>query len=71
VQWCREMLQLSPTALRLLKSAFNADVDGQTGLQELAGNATMLFYQTPEGQEGRNAYLEKRSPDFKKFPRMP
>jgi naphthoate synthase len=71
VQWCREMLALSPTALRLLKSAFNADVDGQTGLQELAGNATMLFYQTAEGQEGRNAYLEKRPPDFKKFPRMP
>ena len=65
------MLALSPTALRLLKSAFNADVDGQTGLQELAGNATMLFYQTAEGQEGRNAYLEKRTPDFKKFPRMP
>lgn len=71
VSWCREMLALSPTALRLLKSAFNADVDGQTGLQELAGNATMLFYQTAEGQEGRNAYLEKRNPDFKKFTRMP
>jgi naphthoate synthase len=71
VNWCREMLELSPTALRLLKSAFNADVDGQTGLQELAGNATMLFYQTAEGQEGRNAFLEKRKPDFKKFPRMP
>ena len=71
VQWCREMLALSPTALRLLKSAFNADVDGQTGLQELAGNATMLFYQTAEAQEGRNAFLERRPPDFKKFPRMP
>lgn len=71
VKWCREMLELSPTALRLLKSAFNADVDGQTGLQELAGNATMLFYQTAEGQEGRNAFLEKRKPDFKKYPRMP
>ncbi|MBK6848478.1 MAG: 1,4-dihydroxy-2-naphthoyl-CoA synthase [Proteobacteria bacterium] len=71
VQWCREMLAHSPTALRLLKSAFNAELDGQAGLQELAGNATMLFYQTAEGQEGRNAYLEKRPPDFRKFPRMP
>ena len=71
VAWCKEMLALSPTALRLLKSAFNADVDGQTGLQELAGNATMLYYQTPEGQEGRNAFLEKRKPNFAKFPRMP
>ncbi|MBK8481134.1 MAG: 1,4-dihydroxy-2-naphthoyl-CoA synthase [Proteobacteria bacterium] len=71
VQWCREMLAHSPTALRLLKSAFNAELDGQAGLQELAGNATMLFYQTAEGQEGRNAYLEKRPPNFRKFPRMP
>ena len=71
VQWCREMLAHSPTALRLLKSAFNAELDGQAGVQELAGNATMLFYQTAEGQEGRNAYLEKRPPNFRKFPRMP
>ena len=71
VQWCKEMLALSPIALRILKSAFNADVDGQTGLQELAGNATLLFYMTPEGREGRNAFLEKRAPDFSRFPRLP
>ena len=71
VAWCQEMLQHSPTALRLLKSGFNADIDGATGVQQLAGDATMLFYQTAEAQEGRNAYREKRKPDFKKFPRMP
>lgn len=71
VAWCREMLVQSPIALRCLKSALNADCDGQTGLQELAGNATMLFYMTQEGQEGRNAFLEKRKPDFSKFPRNP
>ena len=71
VQWCREMLANSPTAIRLLKSALNADCDGQAGLQELAGNATMLFYMTEEAQEGRNAFLEKRKPDFGKFPRQP
>jgi len=71
VQWAREMLQQSPIALRVLKSAFNAGFDGQAGLQELAGNATMLFYMTEEGQEGRNAYLEKRKPDFSKFKRQP
>ncbi len=71
VRWCHEMLALSPLALRCLKAAFNADVDGQTGLQELAGNATMLYYMTEEGQEGKNAFLEKRPPDFKKFPRLP
>ena len=71
VRWCREMLELSPLALRCLKSAFNADVDGQTGLQELAGNATMLFYMTEEGQEGRNAFIEKRKPNFKRFGRLP
>ncbi|PWB58848.1 MAG: 1,4-dihydroxy-2-naphthoyl-CoA synthase [Nitrosomonadales bacterium] len=71
VQWCREMLQLSPTALRMLKAAFNADTDGLAGIQELAGNATALYYMTPEGQEGRNAWLEKRPPDFSKFPRRP
>lgn len=67
--WCRKMLEHSPTALRCLKAAFNADCDGQAGLQELAGSATMLYYQTPEAQEGRNSFLEKRSPDFKKFSR--
>lgn len=69
VQWCREMLQHSPIALRCLKAAMNADCDGQTGLQELAGNATMLYYMTEEGQEGRNAFLEKRPPDFSRFPK--
>lgn len=71
LQWCNEMLQHSPIALRCLKSALNADCDGQTGLQELAGNATMLFYMTPEGQEGRNAYVQKRKPNFKQFKRKP
>jgi len=71
VQWCREMLQHSPLALRCLKSALNADCDGQAGLQELAGNATLLYYLTEEGQEGRNAFVEKRKPNFKKFPRLP
>jgi naphthoate synthase len=71
VQWCREMLANSPIALRCLKAALNADCDGQAGLQELAGNATLLFYLSEEGQEGRNAYLEKRKPDFRKFPRFP
>ena len=68
LDWCRQMLQLSPTALRLLKSAFNAETDGLAGIQELAGNATGLFYTTNEAQEGRNAFLEKRAPDFRRFP---
>jgi len=67
VTWCREILQRSPVALQCLKAAMNADCDGQAGLQELAGCATMLFYQTPEAQEGRNAFLEKRPPDFAEF----
>ena len=71
VQWCREMLANSPIALRCLKAALNADCDGQAGLQELAGNATLLYYLSEEGQEGRNAYVEKRKPDFRKFPRFP
>ena len=71
MQWCEEMLAHSPLALRMLKSSFNAALDGQAGVQELAGNATMLFYMTEEAQEGRNAYREKRKPDFKKFPRRP
>lgn len=71
VQWCREILALSPTALRFIKAAMNADEDGQAGLMELAGNATSLFYQSEEGQEGRNAFLEKRPPDFSRFPRNP
>lgn len=71
VQWCREILANSPIALRFLKAAMNADCDGQAGLQQLAGDATMLFYMSEEGQEGRNAYLEKRPPDFGQFPRRP
>jgi naphthoate synthase len=71
IKWCREMLQHSPTALRLLKASLNADCDGQAGLQELAGNATLLFYLTEEGKEGKNAFLEKRKPNYKKFRRLP
>ena len=71
VDWCRQMLRHSPTALRLLKSAFNADSDGLAGIQELAGNATGLFYTTEEAQEGRDAFLEKRPPDFSRFRRRP
>ena len=70
-RWAREIMEKSPLAIRCLKSAFNADVDGQAGLQELAGNATLLFYQTEEGQEGRNAFLEKRPPDFRRYPWLP
>ena len=64
VRWAREVMQHSPTAIRCLKAAFNAETDGLAGLQELAGNATHLFYRTDEAKEGRNAFLEKRSPDF-------
>ena len=71
VNWCNEILSSSPMAIRCLKAAFNADCDGQAGLQEMAGNSTLLFYMTEEGQEGRNAFLEKRDPDFSKFPRFP
>ncbi len=71
VQWCREILTNSPTAIRCIKAAMNADCDGQAGLQQLAGHATMLFYMTPEGQEGRNAFIEKRKPNFGKYPRLP
>ncbi len=71
VRWCREMLQLSPMALRMIKAGFNADTDGLAGIQELAGNATGLFYMTEEGQEGRNAWLEKRAPRFSRYRRRP
>jgi naphthoate synthase len=71
VQWCREILANSPLALRCLKSAFNADCDGQAGLQELAGNATLLYYMSAEAQEGRDAFVQKRKPNFSKFPRRP
>jgi naphthoate synthase len=69
VTWCREMLALSPFALRMLKASFNADEDGLAGIQQLAHDANLLFYMSEEAQEGRNAYLEKRKPDFSKFPR--
>lgn len=71
IEWCREILQHSPLAIRCLKSAFNADCDGQTGIQELAGNATLLYYMSEEAQEGHRAFLEKRRPDFSKFPKRP
>lgn len=71
LDWCRRINRLSPTALRILKASFNADTDGLAGIQELAGNATALFYTTPEGQEGRDAFLQKRDPDFTRFPRRP
>jgi len=71
LQWCREILQHSPLALRCLKSAFNADCDGQVGIQELAGNATLLYYMSEEAQEGKQAFIEKRKPDFSRFKRLP
>lgn len=71
VAWCREMNALSPLALRLLKASFNAEEDGLAGLQQLSHDATLLFYMSEEGQEGRNAYVEGRPPDFGKFPRRP
>ena len=71
LQWCREILGHSPLALRCLKSALNADCDGQIGLLEMAGNATLLYYMSEEAKEGKEAFIEKRSPDFSKFPRFP
>jgi naphthoate synthase len=71
LQWAREILEKSPTALRFLKAAFNADTDGLAGLQQLAGDATLLYYLTDEAKEGKNAFLEKRKPDWSKFPRFP
>ncbi len=71
IEWCREMLRLSPTALRFLKHAMNADCDGQAGLQAFAGSATLLYYMSEEGREGKEAFLEKRAPDFGKYPRFP
>lgn len=71
VEWANQILQHSPLAIRLLKASMNADVDGQTGLQQLAGDATLLFYMTPEGQEGHGAYVEKRKPEFDKYPWRP
>ncbi|WP_411847616.1 1,4-dihydroxy-2-naphthoyl-CoA synthase [Roseibacillus persicicus] len=71
IKWCREMLAHSPLALRCLKSALNADCDGQMGLLDLAGNATLMYYMSEEGKEGKNAFIEKRAPDFSQFPRVP
>lgn len=71
LQWCREMLAHSPLALRCLKACLNADCDGQMGLLDLAGNATLLYYMSEEAKEGKNAFVEKRKPDFSKFPRLP
>ncbi|MEY4539583.1 MAG: 1,4-dihydroxy-2-naphthoyl-CoA synthase [Bacteroidota bacterium] len=71
IEWCKKILQKSPLSLRLLKSSFNAELDGQAGIQELAGNATLLYYLSEEAKEGRNAFVEKRKPDFSKFPKFP
>ncbi len=71
VEWCKKIMEHSPIALRMIKAGLNAELDGQAGIQELAGNATMLYYMTEESQEGKKAFLEKRKPDFKKFPKFP
>jgi naphthoate synthase len=71
IDWCRKILTKSPLAIRMLKTAFNAELDGQIGLQEFAGNATLLYYLSDEAQEGKNAFVEKRQPDFSKFPKFP
>ena len=71
VEWCKKIQQNSPLSIRMLKSSFNAELDGQAGIQELAGNATLLYYLTDEAKEGFNSFLEKRKPDFKKFPKFP
>ncbi len=71
IQWCQKILEKSPIALRMLKSAFNAELDGQAGIQELAGNATLLYYLSEEAKEGKNAFMEKRQPDFSKYPKFP
>jgi naphthoate synthase len=71
LKWCREMLQHSPLAIRCLKAALNADCDGQMGLLDMAGNATLLYYLSEEAKEGRNAFVEKRKPNFRQFQRLP
>jgi len=71
VEWCKKIMEHSPIALRMIKVGLNAELDGQIGIQELAGNATMLYYMTEESQEGKNAFLEKRKPDWSKFPKLP
>lgn len=71
IEWCNKIMKRSPLALRMIKAGLNAELDGQAGIQELAGNSTMLYYMTDEAQEGKNAFLEKRDPDFKRFPKFP
>ena len=71
VEWAKKIMEHSPIALRMIKVGLNAELDGQIGIQELAGNATMLYYMTEEAQEGKNAFLEKRKPDWDKFPKLP
>jgi naphthoate synthase len=71
VEWAKKILKKSPLAIRMLKSSFNAELDGQAGIQELAGNSTLLYYLSEEAKEGKNAFLEKREPDFSKFPKFP
>ncbi len=71
IEWCRKIMAKSPLAIRMLKASFNAELDGQAGIQELAGNATLLYYLSAEAQEGKNAFLEKRDPDWDKFPKFP
>lgn len=71
LQWCREIMRNSPTAIRALKAAMNAAEDGQAGIQELGHNLTLMFYNSEEGKEGREAYKERRAPDFSQFPRLP
>lgn len=71
IEWCQLILQRSPLAIRMIKAGLNAELDGQAGIQEFAGNATMLYYMTEEAQEGKHAFLEKRQPNFKKYPKMP
>lgn len=71
VNWCNKIMERSPLALRMIKAGLNAELDGQAGIQELAGNATMLYYMTDEAQEGKHAFLEKRKPDFGKYPKLP
>jgi naphthoate synthase len=71
IKWCQKMIEKSPVALRMIKASFNAELDGQAGIQELAGNATLLYYMSDEAKEGKNSFLEKRKPDFSKFPKFP
>jgi naphthoate synthase len=71
IAWCRKIMDKSPLAIRMLKSSFNAELDGQAGIQELAGNATLLYYLSEEAQEGKNAFVEKREPDWDRFPKFP